>query len=159
MMNEEAEKDVFYQKIYDNGYKDGQNDADARFRIGRVFADKKHVRDLRAIQHLVRNNKNYSEDYRNGDIDAIDRYIGVMEFCCEVDKLAVRNTVEEQARIIRNRMEARYRESLENGKLDRKSYTQIIACIDAIYQELFFAGFNVGIGELIGPQKITVMEA
>jgi hypothetical protein len=36
------------------------------------------------------------------------------------------------------------------------TYTQITACIEAVYQELFFAGFNVGLGELIGPQKITL---
>ena len=152
----EKEQDVFYQEIYNDGYKKGQDDSDARFRIGRVHADNGRIADLEAIKKLYEKNEKLPEDYRRGYCEAIDRYIGVLEFSRDVDKCALRKTAEEQARIVRNRMEQRYHEAVEQGRMDLNTYSQITACIEATYQELFFAGFNVGLGELIGPQKITV---
>lgn len=150
------QSDASRQELYNEGYKKGEQDADARFRIGRVYAKNEQIRDLEAIKKLVAENPKLSDEYKRGKMNAIDIYLGMVEFSRDVDRLTVRETVEEQARIIRNRMQERYREALEAGKLDRTSYVQINACIDATYQELFFAGFNVGTGHLIGPQKITV---
>ena len=151
-----ARSDAFCQELYNEGYKKGEQDADARFRIGRVYAQNGQIRDLEAIKKLVAENPKLSDEYKRGKMEAIDIYLGMVEFSRDVDRLAVRETVEEKASIIRNRMQKRYREALEAGKLDRTSYLQINACIEATYKELFFAGFNVGTGNLIGPQKITV---
>ena len=150
MENDEA------QKIYNRGYNQGKEDMDARFRIGSVYAKNHQIRDLRAIQMFVRKNEAYSDEYKRGYTEAIDRYIGVIDFSRKVDKTAILPTLEEQARIVRNRLEQRYRDAASKGKIDHKSYTQITVCIDTIYEELFMAGFNVGCGELIGPQKITL---
>jgi len=151
-----ARSDAFCQELYNEGYKKGEQDADARFRIGRVYAQNGQIRDLEAIKKLVAENPKLSDEYKRGKMEAIDIYLGMVEFSRDVDRLAVRETVEEQARIIRNRMQERYREAAEAGRLDTASYMQITTCIEATYQELFFAGFNVGTGNLIGPQKITV---
>ncbi|MCR5578629.1 MAG: hypothetical protein K6F74_05385 [Prevotella sp.] len=144
------------QTIYNNGYHKGMDDMDTRFRIGSIYANNGQKRHLRALQRLVRENDSYSDDYKRGYIEAIDMYIGVIEFSREVDKVAIRPTVEEQMRIVRNRLENRYRKAVESGRITHDDYTQITVCIEATYQELFEAGFNVGCGEIIGPQKITV---
>ncbi len=144
------------QAIYDDGYKKGQDDMDARLRIGKVYANNEHVRHLEAVKKLVEESTNHSEDYKRGKLEAIDLYMGMELFNHDVDKLALRKIAEEQARIVRNRLEQRYREAVEQRRIDMNTYTQITACIEAVYQELFFAGFNVGLGELIGPQKITL---
>lgn len=150
MTNEQA------QAIYDDGYKHGQDDMDARLRIGKVYANNEHMRHFEAVKKLVEENPNLSDEYKRGKLEAIDLYMGMELFNHDVDKMALRKTAEEQARIVRNRLEQRYREAVEHRRIDRNTYLQIIACIEAVYQELFFAGFNVGLGELIGPQKITL---
>ena len=150
MTNEQA------QAIYDDGYKKGQEDMDARLRIGKVYASNEHVRHFEAVKKLVEQNPNLSDDYKRGKLEAIDLYMGMELFNHDVDKMALRKTAEEQARIARNRLEQRYREAVEQRRIDMNTYTQITTCIEAVYQELFFAGFNVGLGELIGPQKITL---
>ena len=144
------------QAIYNDGYKHGQDDMDARFRIGKVYANNEHVRYLEAVKKLVKESPDLSDEYKRGKLEAIDLYMGMELFNHDVDKLALRKTAEEQARIVRNRLEQRYREAVEQRRIDRNTYLQITACIEAVYQELFFAGFNVGLGELIGPQKITL---
>ena len=144
------------QAIYDDGYKKGQDDQVARFRIGCVYANNEHIRHFEAVKKLVEENPNHSDEYKRGKLEAIDLYMGMEQFNHDVDKLALRETAEEQARIVRNRLEQRYREAVEQRRIDMNTYTQITACIEAVYQDLFFAGFNVGLGELIGPQKITL---
>lgn len=151
-----TEKQV--QAIYDDGYIKGRDDQVARFRIGTIYANKQQIRTLQATQALVSKNEKHSLDYRQGYADAINTYVGVIEYSNDVDKTAIRSTVEEQARIIRNRIEQRYREAVQHGTLDHQSYSQITACIEAVYMEFFTAGVNVGLGELIGPQKITLLK-
>ena len=151
-----ARGDTFCQEIYNDGYKQGQKDADARFAIGQVRAQNQQMRDLQAIKKLYEQDTRLSEDYRHGYAEALERYLGVIEFSRDCDKYLAKEVVEEQMRIVRNRLENRYHESVENGNMDYNTYGQITACIDAVYQELFLSGVRVGMGELIGPQKITV---
>ena len=87
-----------------------------------------------------------------------ERYLGVIEFQRDCDKYRSQEVIEEQMRVARNRLEERYREAVEKRRIDHVAYTQIIACIEATYQELFMAGVRVGMGELIGPQNIKVMK-
>lgn len=147
------------QAIYNDGYKKGKDDQYALFRIGMVHAQNGQLRDLEAIKKLVAEktpDTDFAKGYQQGHLEAINRYMGVVKFSHDVDKLALRETAEEQARIVRNRLVQRYHDAAERGRIDMHTYSQITACIEAVYQELFFAGFNVGLGELIGPQKITL---
>lgn len=147
--------DELAQTIYNDAYRKGQDDLDAQLRIGKVYANNEHMRHLKAVRKLVEQNPKYSDEYKRGKIEAIDMYIGLEKFNYDVDKMALRKTAEEQARIIRNRIEQRYREAVEKQLIDRTTYLQITAAL-RLYQGLFFAGFNVGLGELVGPQKITL---
>ena len=149
-----ARQEEFCQTIYNEGYKKGGDDQIARYRIGTVYANNQQIRDLEAIKKLVAANPKYSNEFKKGYCEAIDRYIGVIGFSHDVDKLAVKDTIEEQMRVARNRLEERYRKAVEERRIDHRAYTQIIACIEATYQELFMAGVNVGMGELVGPQRI-----
>lgn len=151
-----AKGDVFCQEIYNDGYKQGQKDADARFAIGQVYAQNRQKRDLQAIDHMVQENPKHSDEYKQAHAAFTERYLGVIEFSRDCDKQIAKEVIEEQMRIVRNRMEKRYADAVESGRLPQTAYTQIIACIEATYQELFMAGVRVGMGELIGPQTIHV---
>ena len=88
-----TEKQV--QAIYDDGYNKGNEDQVVRFRIGSIYANKHQIRDLRAVQAFVRRDEKFSLDYRKGYCDAIDRYVGVIEFGHDTDRVAIKNTVED----------------------------------------------------------------
>ena len=71
-----ARGDVFCQEIYDDGYKQGKKDTEARFEIGLAYANKSQMRDLEAINKLVQNNPKCSEEYKQAYNEFTERYLG-----------------------------------------------------------------------------------
>ena len=154
MTNKEAE--AIMQKVYDDGYAQGKKDAEARFEIGTAYANNHQMRDLEAINKMVQENPKHSDEYKLAYAEIIERYLGMIEFQRDGNKYRAKEVVEEQMRVARNRLEERYRKAVEERRIDHTAYTQIIACIEATYQELFMAGVRVGMGELVGPQRIHI---
>ena len=146
------------QDIYSDGYAQGKKDMEGLFAIGQVRAQNKQLEDLRSIKQLYAISNSIKEDYKKGYMDCLDRYMGVIEFSRDCDKHLAKEVIEEQARIIRNRIEDRYHEAVKNGTLPEEYYLIFRTCIEAIYQELFASGVKVGMGEIIGPQKITLLK-
>lgn len=146
------------QAIYNDGYAQGKKDAEARANIGKAYARNHQMRDLEAICKMVQENPKRSDEYKKAYAEFTERYLGIIEFQRDCDKYRSQEVIEEQMRVARNRLEERYREAVEKRRIDHVAYTQIIACIEATYQELFMAGVRVGMGELIGPQNIKVMK-
>ena len=144
------------QEIYNDGYAQGKKDAEARFEIGTAYANNHQMRDLEAINKMVQENPKHSDEYKQAYAEIIERYLGMIEFQRDGNKYRAKEVVEEQMRVARNRLEERYRKAVEERRIDHTAYTQIIACIEATYQELFMAGVRVGMGELVGPQRIHI---
>ena len=148
--------DELAQEIYNDGYAQGKKDAEARFEIGTAYANNHQMRDLEAINKMVQENPKHSDEYKQAYAEIIERYLGMIEFQRDGNKYRAKEVVEEQMRVARNRLEERYRKAVEERRIDHTAYTQIIACIEATYQELFMAGVRVGMGELVGPQRIHI---
>lgn len=144
------------QAIYNEAYAKGKKDAEARFEIGTAYAKNHQMRDLESICKMVQEDPKHSDEYKKAYAEFTERYLGVIEFQRDGNKYRSQEVIEEQMRVARNRLEERYREAVEKRRIDHVAYTQIIACIEATYQELFMAGVRVGMGELIGPQRINL---
>ena len=129
--------DELAQEIYNDGYAQGKKDAEARFEIGTAYANNHQMRDLEAINKMVQENPKHSDEYKQAYAEIIERYLGMIEFQRDGNKYRAKEVVEER-------------------RIDHTAYTQIIACIEATYQELFMAGVRVGMGELVGPQRIHI---
>ena len=106
---------------------------------------------------MVQENPKRSDEYKKAYAEFTERYLGIIEFSRDVDKVMLEEMAQEQARIVRDRIEQRYKDALNQGRITEKNYVEVVFCIEAVYQELFFTGFKVGLGEFLIP-KITLNE-